>query len=71
MNNPPERLAWPQRLSAFKWDTPWAWPLTQQVGALTVLVLVLLMACVASLSPWWAVATFGIGWPLVARRKWT
>ena len=53
MNNPPERLAWPQRLSAFKWDTPWAWPLTQQVGALTVLVLVLLMACVASLSPWW------------------
>ncbi len=53
MNNPPERLAWPQRLSAFKWDTPWGWPLTQQVGALTVLVLVLLMACVASLSPWW------------------
>ena len=53
MNSPPERLAWPLRLSAFSWDTPWAWPLSQQVGALTALVLVLLMACVASLSPWW------------------
>ena len=53
MNSPSERLAWPLRLSAFSWDTPWAWPLSQQVGALTALVLVLLMACVASLSPWW------------------
>ena len=53
MNNPPEHLLWPQRLLAFSWDTPWAWPLSQQVGALTALVLVLLMACVASLSPWW------------------
>ena len=53
MSNPPERLAWPQRLAAFSWDTPWAWPLAQQVAALTALVLVMLTACVASLSPWW------------------
>ena len=53
MNRPPERLAGSQRLSAFSWDTPWSWSLAQQVGALTALVGVLLMACVASLSPWW------------------
>ena len=53
MSNPPERLAWSQRLAAFSWDTPWAWPLAQQVAALTALVLVMLTACVASLSPWW------------------
>ena len=53
MNSPPDRLAWPHRLAAFSWDTPWAWPLAQQVAALTALVLVLLMACVATLLPWW------------------
>ena len=56
MSNPPERLAWSQRLAAFSWDTPWAWPLAQQVAALTALVLVLLMACVATLLPWWEAA---------------
>ena len=53
MNKPPERLVWAQRLSALRWDSPWAWPLAHQVGVLTALVLVLLMACMASLSPWW------------------
>ena len=53
MNKPPERLVWAQRLSALRWDSPWAWPLAHQVGVLTALVLVLLGACVASLSPWW------------------
>ena len=50
MNNPPERLVWPQRLLAFSWDTPWAWPLTQQVGALTALVLLLAAVWIPDLA---------------------
>jgi hypothetical protein len=53
MNNPPKPLAGSQRLMAFKLNTPWEWSVAQQAGALLALVLVLLMACVASLTPWW------------------
>jgi len=53
MNRPSMRPAPNQSGVSIRWDTPWAWPLSHQVGALTTLVLVLLMACVASLTPWW------------------
>ena len=56
MNTLPERRA-PPLGAPFRWDTPWEWPLAHQVGVLTVLVLVLLMACVASLWPWWDAMT--------------
>ena len=53
MNRPTMRPAPNQPGVSLRWDTPWAWPLSHQVSALTALVLVLLMACVASLMPWW------------------
>lgn len=53
MNQAPQFPAGAPRWMAFRWDTPWAWPLAQQVGVLAGLVLVLLAACVASLLPWW------------------
>lgn len=53
MNIPTKHLAPAQHWVPFRWDTPWAWSLAHQVGVLTALVLVLLMACMTSLWPWW------------------
>ena len=53
MSGAPYRPAPNQAWSPLKWEAPWAWPLAHQVGALTALVLVILMSCVASLLPWW------------------
>lgn len=53
MSGSPDRSAPNQPWAALRWEHPWAWPLAQQVGVLAAVVCVLLVACWASLWPWW------------------